>query len=148
MSIIADSTVLEITRVFDAAPARVFDAWMSREEWQSWIGPEGVNCDVPLLEAHVGGRYRVTMHLSDGRTIRVAGVFKTIEKPKRFVFTWGPEGGPHETLVTVTLRDMNGKTELTLRHEGLETVENRNSHGKGWNSALNKLVAYLATTGN
>jgi uncharacterized protein YndB with AHSA1/START domain len=143
MNSITDVAVLEIKRVFDAAPALVFDAWTNREEWQSWIGPEGVNCDVPLLDARVGGRYSVVMHLSEGRTIHVAGEFKAIEKPKRLVFTWGPASGPQVTLVTITLREMNGKTELTLRHEGLENIENRDSHGKGWNSALNKLVRYL-----
>ena len=35
-------------------------------------------------------------------------------------------------------------TELTLRQEGLGTVENRDAHGTGWNSALNKLAGHLA----
>jgi uncharacterized protein YndB with AHSA1/START domain len=144
MNATTESTVLEIKRIFDASPARVFDAWLIREEWQAWIGPEGVNCEVPLLERRVGGRYRVIMHLSDGRVIPVTGVFKTIEAPKRFVFTWGREGEARETLVTVTLRDLGGMTEMTLRHEGLP-IPDHDNHGKGWNSALNKLVTYLAT---
>ena len=44
------SPVLEIVRSFDAPPARVSDAWLVREQWQAWIGPEGVQCEVPLLE--------------------------------------------------------------------------------------------------
>jgi uncharacterized protein YndB with AHSA1/START domain len=55
--------VLEITRIFDAPPARVFEAWLDRDEWASWIGPEGVRCDLPLFEPRVDGRYRLTMHL-------------------------------------------------------------------------------------
>jgi uncharacterized protein YndB with AHSA1/START domain len=137
--------LLEIKRIFDAPPARVFDAWLNREEWQAWIGPEGVSCEVPLLEPRVGGRYRLTMHLSDGTAIPIAGVFKTIEAPKRLAFTWGREGDARATLVTVTLRAVNGKTELTLCHQGLPTVEDRDSHAKGWNSALNKLAAYVTT---
>ena len=42
----ADDTTLVITRLFEAPPAAVFDAWLTREEWQAWIGPEGVDCDV------------------------------------------------------------------------------------------------------
>jgi uncharacterized protein YndB with AHSA1/START domain len=95
MRINAEDTTLEITRVFDAPPARVFDAWLNREEWQAWIGPEGVNCEVPLLEPRVGGRYRIAMHLSDGRVIPVAGVFKIIDAPRTLAFTWGWEGTPH-----------------------------------------------------
>jgi uncharacterized protein YndB with AHSA1/START domain len=146
MSATVEDTTLEITRMFDAPAASVFNAWLNREEWQAWIGPEGMNCDIPLLEPRVGGRYRITMRLSDGRVVPVAGVFKSIDSPRRLVFTWGWEGDPsRESLITITLREKGDKTELTLRQEGLGSVSNRDDHGKGWNSALNKLVAYLAT---
>jgi uncharacterized protein YndB with AHSA1/START domain len=143
-----ENPVLEITRIFEATAAEVFNAWLEREQWACWIGPEGVHCDVPVLESHVGGHYRLIMHLPDGKTIRIAGVFKKIEPNKSFAFTWGAaEGDPRETLVTVKLRELNGRTELTLRHEGLPTAADRDGHGKGWNSALNKLAAYVATRG-
>ena len=136
--------VLEIVRSFDAPPARVFDAWLVREEWQAWIGPEGCQCEVPLLEPRVGGKYRILMHMSDGRTVPVAGEFKLLDRPHKFVFTWGWEGDPNRnSLVTVLLKAVNGKTEMTLRHEGLPDEESRIGHGKGWNSTLNKLAAYV-----
>jgi uncharacterized protein YndB with AHSA1/START domain len=138
-----ENPVLEITRIFDATPAEIFNAWLDREEWASWIGPEGVHCDVSVLEPRVGGRYRLTMHLPDGNIIRIAGIFKAIEPNRNFSFTWGAEGDPRETLVTVKLRELNGRTELKLRHEGLPTAADRDSHRKGWDSALNKLGAYL-----
>jgi uncharacterized protein YndB with AHSA1/START domain len=145
MAMAAEDTVLEITRLFDAPPARVFNAWLNREEWQAWIGPEGMDCEVPMLEPHVGGRYRITMRLSDGRMIPVAGVFKIIDAPSKLVFTWGWEGDPsRESLITISLQERGGQTELTLRQEGLGSASNRDDHGKGWNSALNKLARYLA----
>ena len=145
MSMAAEGMALEMTRFFDAPPARVFDAWLNREEWQAWIGPEGMSCEVPILEPHVGGRYRIMMRLSDGRVIPVAGVFKIIDAPWKLVFTWGWEGDPsRESLVTITLHERGGQTELTLRQEGLGSASNRDDHGKGWNSALNKLASYLA----
>jgi uncharacterized protein YndB with AHSA1/START domain len=139
-----ENPVLEIVRIFEASPAEVFNAWLDREEWAAWIGPEGVHCDVPLLEPRVGGRYRLTMHLPDGKLLHVAGAFKAIEPDKAFAFTWGMEGDTRETLVTVNLRELNGRTELKLRQEGLPTAADRDGHGKGWNSALNKLAAHLA----
>jgi uncharacterized protein YndB with AHSA1/START domain len=145
MNTTADGTTLEITRSFDAAPARVFNAWLNREEWQSWIGPEGLNCEVPLLEAHVGGRYRIIMHLTDGRVIPVAGIFKTIDAPRTLAFSWGAEYYPtHHSLITLTLLEKVGETELTLRQDGFGSVASRDDHVIGWNSTLNKLVAYLA----
>jgi uncharacterized protein YndB with AHSA1/START domain len=139
-----ESPVLEITRIFEASPTEVFNAWLEREQWASWIGPEGVHCEVPLLEPRVGGRYRLIMHLPNGNLLRVAGVFNAIAPNRSFAFTWGMEGEPRETLVTVELRDLNGRTELKLRQQGLPTAADRDGHGKGWNSALDKLVAYLA----
>ena len=134
---------LEIKRLFDATPAEIFESWLDRDEWQSWIGPEGVNCDVPLFEAKVGGRYRLLMHLPNGDTMIVVGVFKSIEKDRRFSFTWGAENSDQHSLVTVSLRAVGDRTELTLRHEGLP-AEVRDGHADGWNSALNKLERHLA----
>jgi uncharacterized protein YndB with AHSA1/START domain len=141
-----DVGTLVLTRILDAPPARVFDAWLNREEWQAWIGPEGVRCEVPLLEPRVGGRYRVTMHLAGGQTIPVAGVFKIIDRPHTLAMTWGMEGDPsRQSLLTITFKKLQQSTELTLRQEGLGSASNRDDHGKGWNSALNKLVVYLTT---
>jgi uncharacterized protein YndB with AHSA1/START domain len=145
MTMTIDETVLELTRVFDAAPARVFNAWLDREEWQSWLGPEGTTCEVPLLEPRIGGKYRILMTLSDGRLAPVAGAFTAIDPPSRLAFTWTWEGDDtRQSLVTLSFRDLGGKTEMTLRQEGLGTIESRDGHGKGWNSALNKLERYLA----
>jgi uncharacterized protein YndB with AHSA1/START domain len=136
--------VLEIKRLFEASPGRVFDAWLVRKEWQAWIGPEGCRCDVPVLEPKVGGHYRIQMRLTDGNEIPVAGTFEAIERPHRFIFTWGWEGDANrQSRITITLRDVGGQTELTLRQEGLPTEAEREGNGKGWNSALNKLARYV-----
>jgi uncharacterized protein YndB with AHSA1/START domain len=135
--------VLQIRRVFDASPEELFDAWFEREQWQAWIGPEGCQCEVPLLEPKVGGRYRILMHLSDGREIPVDGVFQTVDRPRALVFTWGWALSGGSTTVRLAFKPVAGGTELTLTHEGLPTPEDREGHGKGWNSALNKLVRYV-----
>jgi uncharacterized protein YndB with AHSA1/START domain len=144
MTISNDDMVLEITRVFDAPPDRVFAAWLDLGQFRSWIGPEGIDCDVELLESKVGGRYRLIMNTPE-RAIPVSGVFRSIEPHRRLVFTWGWEGDPiGQSLITLTFRERGGKTELTLRQEGLGSVESRDGHVRGWNSALNKLDRHLS----
>ncbi len=142
----ADDTTLELRREFDASPTAVFDAWMTREEWAAWIGPEGIRCDVPMLEARVGGRYEITMRLGNGQVIPVSGVFKTIDRPNRLVFSWGWNADPaRQSLITLTFKARGAGTELLLRQEGLGSIANRDDHGKGWNGTLNKLQRYLTT---
>ena len=143
MSTTTVNPVLQVRRVFEATPEELFDAWFEREQWQAWIGPEGCQCEVPLLEPKVGGRYRILMHLSDGRDIPVEGEFKTVDRPRSLVFTWGWALAGGSTLVRLTFKAVEGGTELTLIHEGLPTAEDREGHGKGWNSALNKLARHV-----
>jgi len=141
-----DETTLELRRVFDASPAAVFDAWLTREQFQAWIGPAGMDCEVPVLEPQVGGRYEITMRLANGQVIPVSGVFKTIERPRRLVFSWGWNGDPaRQSVVSLDFIARGARTELVLRQEGLGTVANRDDHGRGWSSALNKLERYLAS---
>ena len=139
-----DEATLELHREFDASPQAVFDAWMTREAWAAWIGPEGMNCEVPTLEPKVGGRYEITMRLGNGQVIPVSGVFKVIERPRRLVFSWGWNGDPaRQSLITLEFKARGARTELVLRQEGLGTAANRDDHGRGWSSALNKLQRYL-----
>jgi uncharacterized protein YndB with AHSA1/START domain len=139
-----DDTTLVITRIFDAPREQVFDAWLTREEWQAWIGPEGVRCDVTLLEAHVGGRYRIDMHMPDDTVLPVSGSFKVIDRPRSLSFSWGRDGDPsRQSLITLSFNDRGGATELTLRQVGLGSALERDQFGQGWNSALNKLQRYL-----
>jgi uncharacterized protein YndB with AHSA1/START domain len=147
MTAATTEAVLEITRLFDAPPEEVFEAWLSLEEFQAWLGPEGVRCDVALWEPRVGAAYRLTMHLADGGTIEVAGMFKTIEASKSLAFTWGMAGEARETLVSLRFRDIGGKTELALRQEGLPTAASRDGHRIGWSSAFNKLATHLVKAG-
>lgn len=143
MSTITLNPVLQVRRVFDASPEDLFDAWFDREQWQAWIGPEGCQCDVPLLEPKVGGRYRIDMHLSDGREMPVEGEFKIIDRPRSLAFTWNWPLSETSTLVRLSFKAVADGTELTLTHEGVLKAEDREGYGKGWNGTLNKLGRYL-----
>ena len=134
---------LEITRTFDVEPGRVFDAWLS-EAWGAWAGPGPVRGDVVQMEAKVGGRYRVAMHLPDGKTLVVGGVYREIVRPVKLVFTWKWEHEDVETLVTLLFRAVGSKTEMFMRHEGFSAEERRASHASGWSGTFDKLAAFLA----
>ncbi len=138
---------LEVKRTFDIDPDTLFDAWMMREKWQAWIGPEGMFCEIPLLQPAVGGNFQIKMKIADDHVIPVAGIYREIEKPARIVFTWGraDDDISRHSLITVTLKNSDEKTVLTLWHDGLVTPESRDAHGRGWNETFDKLERYLAS---
>ena len=146
----ADEKILVVSHVFDAPCEAVFDAWLDVDQLEKWMGPHGVSAEIDVLEPKVGGRYRIIMHPEPGGTPTVGGVYREISRPNRLVFTWAwenahPDGSPGvETLITVTFESKNGKTEMTLRQEGLESAESKDSHRHGWTGSFEKLAAVLA----
>lgn len=56
------------------------------------------------------------LKMPDGSGIPIAGVFKSIEAPWQFAFTWSRESDhERQLLLTITLKYLGDKTELTLR---------------------------------
>jgi len=144
-SVQTDTSAVELvlTRMLDASPEDVFDAWLGRQIGE-WIGPRGVSAKPMMLEPNVGGRYRIEMTTPDGRTPIVGGFYREIVRPTRLVFTWAWEHESQEMLITVTFRRLGKQTEMTLRQENFENAERRDSHQHGWTGSFDKLAEYLA----
>lgn len=144
---------LTITRTFDAPRALVFNAWTEPDRVMRWWGPHGFVTHSCTVDLRVGGAWRLCMRRPDGVEHWLGGVYREIVAPERLVFTWQWEPGPapftdwvpggvplHETIVTVTLVDRHGRTELTLHQELFESAESRDSHDWGWGEALERLA--------
>jgi uncharacterized protein YndB with AHSA1/START domain len=143
---------LVLTRVFDSPPALMFKAWTEPEHLVRWWGPEGFTMPSCQIDLRPGGAYRYQMRSAEGTDHWLRGVFKEIDPPHRLVLTWAWENVEgdmgsvgHETLLTVTFADYQGKTKLTMHQAEFESVSARDAHNKGWSSALERLGAYVAT---
>jgi uncharacterized protein YndB with AHSA1/START domain len=141
---------LVITRVLDAPRALVFKAWTEPERAARWWGPRGFITIACQMDVRPGGAWRLCMRSPEGTVHCKRGVYREIVAPERLVLTYAwedAEGRPgHDTLVTVTLADHGGKTQLTLHQALFESVESRNGHQVGWTSCLERFADYLATT--
>ena len=152
----AEENTLEIRRTYNASRERVFRAWTDPQAIAQWFGPtDGHCCTVEALDLRVGGRYRLALAHPEGESgcagesgaSRAAGEYTVIDPPSRLAFTWAwEEGGMDvgETLVTVELNDLGGRTELVLTHERLPNEEARIAHGEGWNGSLDRLERFVA----
>ena len=139
--------VLVVTRSFAAPRSRVFRAFTDRNEVKQWFGPEGFAISACAMDLRVGGAYRIVMRSPEGREHTVRGVYQEISKPNRLAFTWAwedEEGEPgHETLVTISFADKDGKTLLRLNHRRFESRKARDAHKHGWGSCFVCLTEYL-----
>jgi uncharacterized protein YndB with AHSA1/START domain len=145
-----DERVLVIERIFDAPRTLVWKAWTEPEHMAKWQGPRGFTSTVLRNEPRPGGGYRIHMRGPDGDDHWTQGVIREFVPPERLSMagSWtDAEGNPTspETITTVTLQDHDGKTKLTLRQTGFESVTARDAHRGGWSSSLDCLAEYLAS---
>ncbi len=144
--------VLVLNRVFDAPRALVFKVWTEPDHLARWWGCETTAVTNFTGDFRVGGAFHVSMRLADGSDHRLHGVYREFEPPERLSFTWAWEdedGNPgHETLVTVTFADENGKTAMTLHQATFESETMRDTHHDGWSVALDRLAGLLAAIPN
>jgi uncharacterized protein YndB with AHSA1/START domain len=140
---------LVITRLFDAPRELVFECWTEPEHLRHWQGaPRGFTVTSYESDIRPGGFFRICMRSPEGVESWLEGGYREMVKPARLVFThaWldANKKPGKETLVTITLTERDGKTELTLRQTGFPSVESRNGHKYGWSSALDVMADYLA----
>ena len=153
---------LVIERVFDAPRELVWKAWTEPDLVMRWWGPKGFTAPAAEIDFRVGGKILFAMQSADfneGRPIWSTGVYREIIPYERIVMTdsFADADGnvvpathygmgsdfPLEMLVTVTFEDLDGKTKMTLRHEGLPAGDMREGAGTGWNESFDKLAASL-----
>lgn len=138
---------VRITRVFEAPPEQVFNAFIRTEAIQGWFGPEGYSIPAVAVDPRPGGNYRIEMHSPEGMVRVVTGEYREVRPPEKLVFTWrwldGTGLGP-ETLVTLNFAARGAGTELTLIHSGFATAEARDGHQGGWASSFDGLKDLLA----
>ncbi len=141
-----------LTRFFNAPRQLVFEAMTNPEHIARWWGPRAMTMVSCEMDFRVGGGYRFVLRGPDGNDYGFRGVYREITPPVRVVNTFEFEGMPgHESVETVTLEEVDGKTKLTSLalyqstqdrdghlHSGMESGA-RESHDR-----LEELIATLA----
>jgi uncharacterized protein YndB with AHSA1/START domain len=156
----APANAIVIERTFEAPRTLVWRAWTEPEPLMRWWGPEHFTSPFCRMDLQVGGTYLFCMRDPEGNDYWSTGEYLEIVEPERLVFTdsfadaqgnlipasqYGMAGDwPDALLVTVTLEDLEGRTRMTLRQEGLPEGEAREMTAAGWSGSFDKLAASLA----
>lgn len=138
---------LIITRVFDAPPELVFDAWARSEHLVRWWGPKDFTLPFCELDFRVGGSYRFCMRSPEGENHWVYGEYREIAAPDRIVMTWNRENAAGElwssTVVTLSFEPAGKGTAFTLYQTLFESVAYRDQHEFGWGQCLDRLGEFV-----
>lgn len=128
---------IQVTRVFNAPRALVFEAFTKPELVRQWLlGPPGWTMPICEIDLRVGGAYRyLWRHNTDGTEMGMGGVFRQIVSPERLVATeefdvaWYPgkaldttvfvEEG-YATRITITVLYESMEARNTARRSGME----------------------------
>ena len=139
------------SRVIDATPERVYEAFLDPDQLAQWLPPTGFSAEVHHLEPEVGGTFRITF---TGETAAFAeykstfgGTYRELIPGKRIVHTDEFETDDPtmagEMIVTITVEAVPAGTEVTVRQEGIPEAIPPSDANEGWNDSLSKLAALV-----
>ena len=145
----ASGLALEMRRVLRAPPSVVFHALTKPEELASWWGPTGFTTPSIEVDLRVGGSYRIAMQPPVGELFYLTGRFREVDPPARLVYTFrweDPTPDDRETVVTLSLRELDDGTELHFTQGMFATEERRALHEGGWTDSFGKLEELLSSS--
>ena len=139
---------LVIERVFDAPRALVWQAWTDPTQAVQWGGPRSHPATHFEGELRPGGTWRGCLRsVESGEDLWQGGVYREIREPERIVYTfhWEDDDGKpeNEMLITLTFTEEGKKTRMRLHQTEFRSVEQRDGHRGGWNSAIDRLEEFL-----
>jgi uncharacterized protein YndB with AHSA1/START domain len=139
----AGSSLTYVRRI-RATPAKVWNAFVDPREFLHWWGPdEGATLSAEA-DVRVGGTFKVAFCTKTGQRFENAGEYLEIDPPRRLVMSWWFSATPQiRSVVTVSIDEIDGGTELTVRHDGFSDEGLPVTHAQGWAGALGKLAAHV-----
>jgi len=130
-----NSLSLNMSRIFKCDAKTLFNAIGEGMLFKSC----GALDSKTTMDFKVGGKFHAEWSDSDAND----GEFLEINPVEKIVFTWDffskSLKRPMNTVVTIDIVEIGGKSTLTLNHSGFGNVEQVEEHCDGWDDGLNSL---------
>lgn len=134
---------VDFSRLIDATPEQVFDAFTDPEGQAAFYGKDDLGWIVESrCDLRVGGEWTVDFGPSPGELYRHRHVFDVIERPRRLVLASTEtrlDGSSFQTTLEFTFEAREGKTLMTMIQKGFPTIELRDEHQRGVPNAFARL---------
>jgi uncharacterized protein YndB with AHSA1/START domain len=141
---------IELTRVFDAPLALVWQLWTDPVHVKEWWGPHGFTTPLYESDLRTGGTLRYHMRAPDGSVFPSEGRFEEVVPHERIVVTGAVEiaGNAAFTARTeVRFSEENGRTTVAIRqtYANVSPIGQQAIQGAsiGWAQQLERFEAYL-----
>ena len=134
---------IRLHRVLRAPPERVWRAFVEPDALVRWMPPYGYTCKIDLLEARVGGRYRMSFtHFGSGQTHAFGGEYLELVPGQRIRNTdrFDDPNLPGELQLTATFAAVSCGTDLVIVQDGLPEVLPPEMCILGWQDSLDQLA--------
>lgn len=126
---------LTVEKIIPKSPADVFRAIGEGRLFMNC----GADHESLKIDFKVGGKYSIEFL---GYGMKNCGEFLELVPYKKIVFTWCQDYDSNptpDTKVLIELKDVEGKTSLTLTHTGFTDQENCDGHKGGWSGGFDDL---------
>jgi uncharacterized protein YndB with AHSA1/START domain len=141
----------EFSRLIDAKPEAVFDAFTDPEGQEAFYGQDDPGWIVQSqCDLRVGGVWTVDFGPSRRELYRHRHVFQVIDRPRRLVLTSSEtrlDGSSFHTMLEFTFEARHGKTLMTMSQRGFPTAELRDEHARGLPNAFARLDRLIQLSG-
>jgi uncharacterized protein YndB with AHSA1/START domain len=140
--------MLHLEVVLPARRSHVFQALTDPGELAKWWGPHGFTSPHVEFDPKVGGGYRIAMQPPDRELFHLQGEFREVDPPTRLAYTFRweePDPDDVETIVTLSLRDLDESTELVLDQGAFATEPRRALHEQGWTDSFERLRGLMSS---
>ena len=139
-----------------ASPEKIYDAFLDPDAIASWRPPSGMSCEIFEFDPREGGKYRMVFrynqaqHAAAGKTSahedEFTGKFKQLVRNQKIVeevvFNSEDPAFAGNMIITTTLQQAPGGTEVTFTAEQVPAGISREDHYAGMMSSLRNLASY------
>lgn len=142
-----EKRTLTIERILPAPIDLVWEAWTRPEHIANWWGPPGMKLDIVEHEFKVGGKWKYSMTMPDGKEFVTEGIYSDIEENERIISS--ADFRPMTTGVEIQafFKADGNKTHFTFNvvHPTEEYCRQQEKMGfyNGWGSVFDRLVELL-----
>jgi len=139
------TSTIQLHRVFQAPPERVYHAFLDADAMAKWLPPNGFTGKVHRMDAKVGGSHRMSFtNFTTGHSHSFGGDYLELVPNERIRYTdkFDDPNLPGEMQITVVLQKVGMGTDVSIVQEGIPEAIPADACYVGWQESL-ALLALL-----